>query len=109
MEWLHGTSDRELARLHERRSVLFLIDVEPDARKTPDAAGGWEGSESALKYLEDMRSKLEEATGVRVQLNWFLRADPQIERTWGRARIGARQIRLILEWIRQGRFPLDDY
>lgn len=71
--------------MHERRSVLFLIDVEPDARKTPDAAGGWEGSESALEYLEDMRSKLEEATGVRVQLNWFLRADPQIERTWGRA------------------------
>jgi hypothetical protein len=28
---------------------------------------------------------LEDATGARVQLNWFLRADPQIEHTWGRA------------------------
>ncbi len=69
----------------ERRSVLFLIDVEPNARKTRSDLGGWEGSESALEYLADMRSKLEKATGVGVQLNWFLRADPQIEHTWGRA------------------------
>jgi hypothetical protein len=71
--------------LRERRSILFLIDVEPDARKTRSDLGGWEGCEAALEYLGDMRSKLEEATGLGVQLNWFLRADPQIEQTWGRA------------------------
>ena len=71
--------------MRERRSVLFLIDVEPDARKTRSNLGGWEGSESALDYLGEMRSKLEAATGVGVELNWFLRADPQIEQTWGRS------------------------
>jgi len=71
--------------MSERRSVLFVIDVEPDARKTRDGAGGWEGSDAAVDHLERLRSQLENATGVPVQLNWFLRADPQIEHTWGRA------------------------
>src|SRR6478672_1771928 len=68
-----------------RRSVLFLIDVEPDARLTRDGPGGWEGSDAALDHLERLRAELEEATGTAVQLNWFLRLDPQIEHTWGRA------------------------
>lgn len=71
--------------MHERRSVLFLIDVEPDARKPADGAGGWEGSEAAIGHLERVRQQLEDATSARAQFNWFLRADPQIARTWGRA------------------------
>lgn len=70
---------------HQRRSILFLIDVEPDARKTRDGAEGWEGSDAAIEHLERLRLQLEEATGASVQLNWFLRADPQIQQTWGRA------------------------
>lgn len=68
-----------------RRSVLFLIDVEPDARKTRDGAGAWAGSDAAIEHVERLRTQLEAATGARVQLNWFLRADPQIQQTWGRA------------------------
>ena len=71
--------------MRERRSVLFLIDVEPDARKTRDGPGGWEGSDDAIEHVERLRGQLEEATAAPVQLNWFLRLDPQIEHTWGRA------------------------
>lgn len=38
--------------MSERRSVLFLIDVEPDARKTRDSPGGWEGSDAAIEHVE---------------------------------------------------------
>lgn len=69
----------------ERRPVLLLIDVEPDARQTSAAADGWKSSELALDHLERFRDDVEQATGTRVQLNWFLRGDPQIEKTWGRA------------------------
>ena len=67
-----------------RRSVLFLIDVEPDARKTCGGSGGWEGSQKALGYLQDFRRQLEDQTRVQVEFNWFLRADPQIRKTWGK-------------------------
>ena len=68
----------------QRRSVLFLIDVEPDARKTCGGSGGWEGSQKALGYLQDFRRQLEDQTRARVEFNWFLRADPQIRKTWGK-------------------------
>lgn len=68
-----------------RRSVLLLIDVEPDARKTCGGSGGWEGSRKALGYLQDFRSRLEDRTRVRAEFNWFVRTDPQIRKTWGKA------------------------
>jgi len=71
--------------MREARAVLFIIDVEPDARKTRKGSGGWEASEAALEHVERLRGELENATGSEVKLNWFLRADPQIEQTWGRA------------------------
>lgn len=68
-----------------RGPILFLIDVEPDARKTDGIAdGGWKGSDDALEHLDRLRHQFEDATGAPVQFNWFLRADPQIEATWGR-------------------------
>ncbi|ULA62714.1 MAG: hypothetical protein LZF86_50094 [Nitrospira sp.] len=69
----------------QRRSILFLIDVEPDDRKTHAGAGGWEGSRIGLEHLQLFRRQLEDQTRVRVEFNWFLRADPQIEKTWGTA------------------------
>lgn len=68
----------------QRRSVLFLIDVEPDDRKTHAGAGGWEGSRIGLEHLQHFRRQLEDRTRVRVEFNWFLRADPQIGKTWGK-------------------------
>lgn len=68
-----------------RRAVVLLIDVEPDARKTTGNSDGWKSSEVALDHLERLRGSLEAATGAPVQLNWFLRCDPQIRKSWGRA------------------------
>jgi hypothetical protein len=69
----------------DRRCVLLLIDVEPDLRKPHGDPGGWEGTRAALSYLATLRRGLENATGIRVQFNWFLRADPQVRKCWGRA------------------------
>ncbi len=66
-----------------KRPVLLLIDVEPDDRKT--SSGGWNGSSEGLRHIEDLRRRLEDRTAARVELNWFLRADPQIQKTWGKA------------------------
>jgi hypothetical protein len=66
------------------RPILFLIDVEPDDRKT-SGESGWESSEAAFDRLETLRTQFEHATGRPVRYNWFFRCDPQIETTFGRA------------------------
>ncbi len=71
--------------MDNRRTVLLLIDVEPDARKTSATADGWESSNIALDHLERLRGELESATRNRVTFNWFVRGDPQIAGTWGSA------------------------
>jgi len=68
------------------RCVLWLIDVEPDARKPVcGVRGGWEGTREALPLIEAARRELEKRTATPVVINWFFRFDPQIEQTWGRA------------------------
>ena len=69
----------------QRRSALLLIDVEPDARKTGGDDDGWEGCREAHAHLERLREGLAERTGAPARFAWFLRADPQIRETWGRA------------------------
>src|SRR5688572_33482816 len=72
-----------------RRSVLLLIDIEPDARKTRRGANGWEGSKEARLDLEELRQRLQDKTKASVQFSWFLRSDPQIAQTWGKAQWAA--------------------
>jgi hypothetical protein len=67
------------------RSILLLIDVEPDPRKTRGNAGEWVGSQRALLYLEAFRCQIEKKARRQAFFNWFIRADPQIEKSWGRA------------------------
>lgn len=69
----------------QRRSVLLLIDLEPNARKTHGGLGGWEGSLRAMAHVQSLRRQLEDQTRVRVEFNWFLRLDPQVRKTWGKA------------------------
>ena len=69
----------------QRRSVLLVIDVEPDARKTRGGVGGWEGSNTFLGHIQTFRRQLEELTQTRVEFNWFVRLDPQIRETWGKS------------------------
>lgn len=65
------------------RNIVFAIDVEPDGRKCgPDDS--WGGAAVTVRNLSALRNRLQEGTGAPVRLNWFLRFDPQIERTWGR-------------------------
>lgn len=67
------------------RSILLLIDIEPDPRKTRGNAREWEGSQIALPHLESLRRQFEKCTRKRVSFNWYIRVDPQIEKSWGRA------------------------
>lgn len=67
------------------RSILLLIDIEPDPRKTRGNSGEWEGSHRALPHLEALRRQFETHTRTRVLFNWFIRADPQIQKSYGRA------------------------
>ena len=67
------------------RSILLLIDLEPDPRKTRGSSGEWEGSHKALPHLEALRRQFQKHTHKPVLFNWFIRADPQIEKSWGRA------------------------
>jgi hypothetical protein len=68
-----------------RRSIILAIDVEPDGRAELDKDNGWKGSRDAAGEFTRLRSALENATQMDVRFNWFLRADPQIEQTWGSA------------------------
>jgi hypothetical protein len=65
------------------RFIIFAIDVEPDARKSIQG-DRWEGVAITMRELAGLRCQLEETTRAPVHFNWFLRCDPQIERTWGR-------------------------
>jgi len=67
------------------RPILLLIDVEPDLRKTRGNSREWEGSQKALPQLEALRRQFETHTRRRVLFNWFIRADPQIQKSYGRA------------------------
>jgi hypothetical protein len=68
-----------------RRPILLLVDVEPDARHTRLGEDGWRGLAESLPFFANWRRDLERATGRRAIFNWFLRFDPQIRDTWGRA------------------------
>ena len=68
-----------------RRPIVLVIDVEPDGRAILDRDNGWKGSIDALGHLKRLRDELGTATGMPVKFNWFIRADPQIAGTWGRA------------------------
>jgi len=68
-----------------RRAIILAIDVEPDGRAELDKENGWKGSRDAVGEFAKLRDQLESATRNTVRFNWFLRADPQIERTWGSA------------------------
>jgi len=69
--------------------VVLCIDVEPDPRTLPvPCSDPWLGFELLLAQIEPLRSLIERATGCSARLNWFLRADPQIEAAYGSIRWG---------------------
>jgi hypothetical protein len=65
--------------------VVLCIDVEPDERvfDPRGALPRWLGFERTLERLPRLRERLARLTGSPVAVNWFLRMDEQVERTWG--------------------------
>lgn len=64
--------------------VIMCIDVEPDAREIdPSERSDWDGFIEAYHFFDQLRPKLESATGAPARFSWFLRMDPQIEHTYG--------------------------
>jgi hypothetical protein len=81
------------------RPIVLAIDVEPDGRKTDRSREAWEGTRRGLRHLEEFRLRMEAGTRRLVQLNWFLRTDPQIRITWGAADYVASACPELLKWI----------
>ncbi len=64
--------------------MVLCIDVEPDGRALdPQNPGGWDGFLELMRAFVPLRERLSEASGTRASFSWFVRMDPQIERTWG--------------------------
>jgi hypothetical protein len=71
-------------RRGRRVPVVILVDVEPDKRTfPPDEPHPWSGFELMAEQVGPLRERLSEITGEPVSLSWFMRMDPQVERTWG--------------------------
>ena len=93
-----GAADRRsrlsrLRSLHRRLAgrsaaaipIVLCVDVEPDQRSFGGDAPQWLGLEACLTRAAATRAELERRTGAPVALNWFIRADPQIELACGSA------------------------
>jgi len=81
--------------------IVFGVDVEPDIRPTGRREPiGLDGFAACIEWLEDLRPRLEDATGHPVRFTWFLRMDPQIEVLAGRADALAASALAELAWLR---------
>src|SRR3954447_14525024 len=64
---------------------VISIHVEPDEREVElSAQQRWEGFEKLVPAMAGIRRKLSMATKAPVHFCWMFRADPQIERVYGR-------------------------
>src|SRR5437868_5280222 len=81
MSWRIYESDSGRA-LHRRRASGREIELVPK---------DWDGFERLAEFLNGCRVDLERFTGAAVNFSWFMRMDPQIERTHGSAAWVARR------------------
>lgn len=65
-----------------RIPIVLCVDVEPDARE-PGLEETWDGVEMTLARAKATRERLRRATGSPAQINWFVRADPQVAHVAG--------------------------
>ncbi|HEY8240540.1 MAG TPA: hypothetical protein VIH35_03795, partial [Kiritimatiellia bacterium] len=69
-----------------RIPVILTCDLEPADRYTSlGEPGDWAGLEEVMAAISALRPRLEKATDAPVHFNWFLRCDPQVERSYGSA------------------------
>jgi hypothetical protein len=66
--------------------VVLCIDAEPDARLVDRRrAAAWTGYEKLHAHVAALRERFAASHGVVLRLSWFLRMDPQVEDTHGKA------------------------
>src|ERR1051325_8054506 len=81
--------------------VITCIDVEPDERSiAPNLQKDWTGFELTYEFFNQLRQRLEEATGSPAHFSWFFRMDPQIEHTYGTAAWVVRRYASLVEKIK---------
>jgi hypothetical protein len=69
---------------NKRIPILICIDAEIDERRAdPNVPVDWEGFEKSYQYYNELRARLQVATGAPVHFSWFLRMDPQITHVHG--------------------------
>lgn len=72
--------------MRENIPIIICVDVEPEEREIDkNNAKDWQGFEEIFRFLSGVRNRLEKSTEAPVSFSWFLRMDPQIERTYGLA------------------------
>ncbi len=83
---LRSTVHLEHRCSHDMIPTCICIDVEPDGVQIPHRGPApWTGYATIVALMERLRTRLEEATGVTPRFAWFLRMDPQIGQSHGRA------------------------
>lgn len=74
--------------------ILICVDIEPDLRLVdPIAQVDWLGFERAAPLIEQLRPRMESATGRPAHVSWFLRMDPQVAHVYGDAGWAAKRYR----------------
>ena len=66
--------------------AFLSIDVEPDAfQLSHNEAPAWGGFDAMVPFIESLRARLSDFSDAAPVFGWYLRTDPQIAETYGRA------------------------
>jgi|GEM_PF-1133936 len=66
--------------------AFLSVDVEPDGfQPAPRAIDPWSGFAAIYDVLAELRGRLAQRSGAWPAFGWYVRTDPQIEATFGRA------------------------
>lgn len=63
--------------------AVWRIDIEPDEFETRPGQPPWDGFATMAALVRDLRDRLEDLAGSVVCPTWFIRFDPEIERSYG--------------------------
>jgi hypothetical protein len=65
--------------------AFLCIDVEPDSKAPEISDRPWQGFPDTVEFVDGLRGRLAECSGVEPHPTWFFRMDPGIETCFGRA------------------------
>jgi hypothetical protein len=91
----------------KRIPAFFAIDVEPDSSSPEIGEAPWTGFTAIAEFIDGLRPRLAERSGVDPHFSWCFRLDPVVERCFGRLdfvvhRHGAEVDRLVTQGDRLG-------